>query len=289
MEWSNQSDVTIQDLNDIPLLPIDAFKHNIIKTEDWEHQTIFKSSGTTKAFRSQHYIKDLSLYHAILKANFSEFFNEEYIILALLPSYIENGDSSLVEMVRYLSSHYNSKDNFFLYNHNELNERILSELNRGRKLILFGVTFALIDFAEQYKIDNRLLKIIYTGGMKNRKREMDSKTIYKALKSSFPNSIIASEYGMTELSSQAYSINDNDISYKAGRTLRIIPKQLTDPLNTAPDYKTAQLGFIDLANIHSCAFVLTNDLCLTKPNQEFQLLGRMSRSDIRGCHLMYEL
>lgn len=276
-------------LEDIPLCPISVFKRHPIKTGNWSEENVFMSSGTgDSTFRSKHFVKDLSHYNLVAELIFQSFYTKkDYEIFALLPSYLENGNSSLVQMVSHLMDKYNGhRNNFFLYNHKDLKEAIQS--SQASHKILIGVTFALIDFAHDFPIEDPSLSVMFTGGMKNRKQELSFELVYDILNTGFPLSSIDAEYGMTEMFSQSYALNTKKGEYQAGKSIRILSKDLNDALDSAPQNKVGQLGFIDLANVDSLAFVLTDDLCLLKENQVFQVLGRRSESDLRGCTLMYE-
>ena len=246
------------------------------------------SSGTgTGSHRSCHHVKDLDFYNNISSEIFRSFYpNDESELFALLPSYIENGNSSLVQMSSHLMSFYNcNSDNFFLYDFDDLYIKL--KKNPTKKKILIGVTFALIDFANAYNIVDQNLTVIFTGGMKNRKREMSFEEVYTSLKNSFPISNIDAEYGMTEMFSQSYSMDSINGNYTEGKTIKIIPKEINDPFKSSKKGKTGQLGFIDLANVDTLSFVLTDDLCIKNKDQSFNLLGRISQSDLRGCTLLY--
>lgn len=276
-------------LHDIPLLPISIFKNQTIKSGQWIDEALFMSSGTqSPAYRSKHHVKDLDFYNKISSQIFASFYRQEVDeLFALLPSYVENGNSSLVQMTSHLMANYNGdKSNFFMYNFNDLYVRLKQHPNQNK--IVIGVTFALIDFANAFSVEDENLTIVFTGGMKNRKGEMSFNEVYTTLKKSFPSSHIDAEYGMTEMFSQSYAINDENGNYAAGRTIKILPKEINDPFKTSKQGKTGQLGFIDLANIDTLSFVLTDDLCIQNKDQTFKILGRVSQSDLRGCTLMYQ-
>ncbi len=208
-------------------------------------------------------------------------------IISVLPSYIENGDSSLVEMVHYLQQYSNTEKPFsFLYDFDKLYQRIRSSLDQGKPVILIGVTFALLDFAEKYGINDRKLSIIYTGGMKNRRAELDPEEIRRRLEMNFPDSTIHSEYGMTEMLSQSYTNIEGH--FTKSPSLRIYIKELQDPLTNRSITKLGQVGIIDLANIDTLSFILTDDLGVINSDSTFRVLGRLSNSDMRGCHLLYD-
>lgn len=279
----------VTSLDQIPLAPISLFKKHKIQSGLWEPESRFLSSGTgTAGERSAHYIKDLKWYDNITK----RIIQQEGIdiqkahVLALLPSYLENGDSSLVHMVTHFSNLSNTSEPFYLYNHEDLFTRINTLLETGsRPVILFGVTFALIDFVSTYSINDPRLYICFTGGMKNKGREMTFDEVMESLKRSFPASRIFSEYGMTELQSQAY-IDGTDY-FKMPTTLQVKIKEVNDPRQDCRIGKTGVVGLIDLANVDTLSFILSDDLGRKIDEDHFEILGRMTDSDLRGCNLLY--
>ncbi len=283
----------VQELKDIPYLPVDFFKTHKVTTGDWDAKLTFKSSGTTGQDSSHHHIKDLKLY----EESFSEHFNlsfgtaEDLCILGLLPSYLEKGDSSLVYMVDALikkSKYTNS--GFFLDDHNAL--ATVLKYNEENKIptILFGVTYALLDFVDFFPMKLHYTTIVETGGMKGRKKEMTKAEVHLQLQKAFSLPYIASEYGMTELLSQAYAIKDQ--KYHTSNAMRVLLRNEDDPLTVldSQDCKqNAQTGIvniIDLYNIYSCAFVATDDVGKLYSDGTFEILGRRDNSDIRGCSLL---
>jgi len=204
--------------------------------------------------------------------------------MGLLPSYLENGDSSLVQMVNHFSESNNEGQSFFFLDDFDALRKALEE-NSEQDLVLFGVTFALLDFAGKYSTNNSRLQVVFTGGMKNRREELSFEDIHEKLKEGFPQSKIISEYGMTELLSQAYS--DQKGHYKCGATMRVVPMEVNDPLTIAPYGKTAQLGIMDLANFDTLSFILTEDAGRVMEDGRFEILGRLEQSDLRGCNLLY--
>ena len=278
-------------LQDIPLLPIQFFKNKQIQTLSWDPKMVFRSSGTTNGeHRSTHLVKNPEFYSDIsfrsFKKNIS--FNPEYI-LALLPSYMENSESSLVYMVENIVKNYNLNSEFkafYLDDFNGLNE-LIRKLCNQEKVLLIGVTFALLDYGNHYPLNSENLQIMFTGGMKNRRAEMSYGEVYDQLKSFFPSSIIASEYGMTEMFSQAYCVEDREGRYKPVNTLRMLSYQITDPFVQQDYGKSGQMGFIDIANIDTLSFVMTQDLGISYDDNSFEILGRLSKADIRGCNLLY--
>lgn len=280
----------ISSYRDIPLLPVSTFKSQVLKSDEWSSEKIFKSSGTMlDGRRSSHHLKSSEWYNSISARIFQESVGqlEGFKILGLLPSYIENGDSSLVHMVSSFQKRSETADPaFFLYDHKALFECINDYINQGKKVILFGVSFALVDFAVAYNLESELLTVIYTGGMKNRAKEMDNEELRKSLKSAFPKSRIISEYGMTEMLSQAYS-EENGV-FTPSPTMRLLTKELQDPFKNRNYGKTGVGGIIDLGNIDTICFILTEDLAVLNRDRTFEIIGRLSESDLRGCNLLYE-
>ncbi len=275
-------------LDQIPLAPISLFKKHIIKSGQWKTERRFLSSGTMGE-RSMHHIKDLDWYNKIAE----ELISDRGIdiahthILALLPSYLENGDSSLVQMVTNFTKVSQTPDPFYLYNHKDLQSRLDSLLHSNSKpVLLIGVTFALVDFAKKFEIDDSKLQVCFTGGMKNRGKEMTYDEVMSVLKLGFPSSRIFSEYGMTELQSQAYT--DETGYFRMSPTFQVRLKEINDPRSDCKLGKTGQVGLIDLANVDTLSFILSEDLGRQVDAQHFEILGRLSESDLRGCNLLYE-
>lgn len=271
----------------IPFLPISFFKSHKVVAFQGEGEIVFKSSSTTGSIPSKHYVKDLSVYRQSFETGFKHFYGDpsDYCILALLPSYLERSGSSLVlmadELVK-LSGH--KLGGFFLSNHAELVER-LKELNaQNQKTILIGVSFALLDFAEEYKLYLPDLIVVETGGMKGRRKEIVREELHQAIRKSFGVKLVHSEYGMTELLSQAYS-NGNGI-FQCPPWMKVLVREANDPLSMARIGSAGGLSVIDLANIFSCSFIATQDLGRLYPDGSFEVLGRFDNSDVRGCNLM---
>jgi phenylacetate-coenzyme A ligase PaaK-like adenylate-forming protein len=273
---------------DVPFLPISLFKYRKIKTTSWNEELIFESSGTAGMDTSKHYIQDEGFYKDISTTIFQQFYGnpKDYVILALLPSYLERKNSSLIYMVRNLIKLSKSEySEFYLSNFEELRERILYlKQNSDRKIILWGVTFALLDFAQGFPMDMRDSIILETGGMKGRGEEVIREEVHKILKKSFQVEAIHSEYGMTELLSQAYSIKDG--LYKCPPWMRVFTREINDPFCINQDGRQGVINIIDLANIHSCAFIATEDLGRVHPDGTFEVLGRLDNSDMRGCNFL---
>lgn len=273
-------------LNQIPFLPISFFKRNTIGVFNAPPEAIFLSSGTTGMERSQHHVASLKLYEQSLHHCFHQFFGKEkdYCILALLPSYLERSNSSLVYMTQKLMKKSGHADNgFYLDRLTALSKVLKKNSKNGVKTLLIGVTFALLDLAEKHPQPLSNCTILETGGMKGRRREMPREEIHDILKSAFGLENIASEYGMTELLSQAYSLRDG--IFRTPPWMRVYVREATDPLSVSARGKGA-LNVIDLANIHSCPFIATQDLAHIHQDHSFEILGRMDDAEVRGCNLM---
>ncbi|MFP3597733.1 acyl transferase [Chryseobacterium sp. SIMBA_029] len=282
----------VQTLTKIPFLPIEMFKNHQILDKNVTSDLFFQSSGTTQMNLSKHHIADQNIYQESIYKSFEQFIGkpEDFIFLGLLPSYLEKQHSSLIYMVDYLMKKSGKPENgYFLYNHSELVE-LLNSLN-DKKVILFGVSFALLDFldychSEQNEqslnfLDN--LVVIETGGMKGRKEEMTKDELLKILQNGFNTEKIYSEYSMTELLSQAYSLGNNE--YQCPNWMKIMVRNAEDPFSYEKEGRTGAINIIDLANIHSCSFIATQDLGKAA-GDTFQVLGRIDHSDIRGCSLL---
>lgn len=274
-------------LNDIPFLPIQFFKSRVVITDDREAEIAFKSSGTSGMNRSQHLVHQASIYEESFNLGFEKFYGDpnEYCILGLLPSYLEQGESSLVYMVDHLikkSEHPLS--GFYLHNQQELYDTLTQLRDEKKPVILFGVTYALVDFAEQSPIDFPGLVVMETGGMKGRKKEMIREELHAILKKGFGTTHIHSEYGMTELLSQGYM--QDGVTFSSPDWMRIQITDLYDQSTKVRVGKTGRICVMDLANIYSCAFIATDDLGQLDPRGQFKVLGRIDHSDIRGCSLL---
>lgn len=283
----------INSIEKIPFLPIEMFKNHQVVDKNFAPDLFFQSSGTTQMNLSKHYISDEKVYQESIYRSFHQFIGkpEDFIFLGLLPSYLEKQNSSLIYMVDYLMKKSNRPENgYFLYNHQEL--LVLLEKLKDKKVILFGVSFALLDFLDTIKSLNlslassENLTIIETGGMKGRKEEMTKDELLLILQNGFFTQKIYSEYSMTELLSQAYSLGKN--TYQCPNWMRVLVRNVEDPLSYENAGKTGAINIIDLANIHSCAFIATQDLgkIVSEENHQFQVLGRIDHSDIRGCSLL---
>lgn len=274
-------------LEAIPYLPIQFFKSKKVLSGTNEPEMVFTSSGTTGTATSSHFITDVSIYHESYSLAFEEFYGNpsDYCILALLPSYLEREGSSLIYMVNDLIRQSNhTKSGFFLHDFDKLKKEL--ELLEATKTptILIGVSFALLDFAEEFQFNLKNTIIMETGGMKGRRKEMIREKLHRQLKQGLGVKAIHSEYGMTELLSQAYSKGDG--TFKSPRWMKILIRDTEDALTMNPTGKTGGINIIDLANINSCSFIATQDLGKIFENGSFEVLGRFDHSDIRGCNLM---
>lgn len=278
----------VKALEQIPFLPIEFFKSHQVVSRDFTPEKIFESSGTTGQVRSQHYVADLAFYQAISERAFQLFYGDltNYHILALLPSYLERDNASLIYMIDYFIRRSASPYSGFYLNHEQLLEEQLPRLSQraDRKVLLIGVTFALLDFAEAHPIDLSSVIVMETGGMKGRRKEMIREEVHQILKQQFNLKAVHSEYGMTELLSQAYSRGEE--LFQTPPWMKIFLRDVNDPLFVNQSLKSGGINIIDLANIDSCAFIATQDIGAYAPREQFKILGRMDHSDVRGCNLL---
>ncbi len=273
-------------LEDIPFLPISFFRTHAVKTGEFEPKLTFESSGTTGMVTSRHLVRDAGLYERSFRMGFGKFYGEpeKYCILGLLPAYLERGGSSLVYMVNDLiaqSGHPLS--GFYLYDHNGLQQALRKLEAAGQKTLLIGVSFALLDFAEACPMPLLHTIIMETGGMKGRREEMTREALHDRLCAAFSLDAIHSEYGMTELLSQAYSFGKG--IYYPAPWLKPMIRLEDDPTEVRPQGE-GLLNLIDLANQDSCCFIATDDLARIYPDGSFEVLGRRDNSDLRGCSLL---
>ena len=273
----------------IPFLPIEFFKTQNIVTEFAAHHKpiTFTSSGTTQTGTSYHHVNDITLYEKSFTKCFDLFFGNstDYCVLALLPSYLERTGSSLVYMAQKLiDDSQHSKSGFYLDNYNDLIKTIEELKQQKQKTILLGVSYALLDLADKNISLPNYFIVMETGGMKGRRKEMLKEELHAILKKSFKTNTITSEYGMTELLSQAYSLQNG--LFQNPPWLRILTRDTNDPFSFTSSNKTGGINVIDLANINSCSFIATQDLGKIHPNNTFELMGRFDNSDIRGCNLL---
>ncbi len=279
---------SIQSSHDIPHLPIQFFKQEKIVSTNTPTSKIFTSSGTTGTITSKHYVSDLSLYEDSFRKGFKHFYGNitDYVVLALLPSYLEREGSSLIYMTeRLIKDSKHIESGFYLHNLDELADTLKKLLSENKKILLLGVSFALLDLAEQTDILlNENVIVMETGGMKGKRKEMVREELHHTLKKGLGISQIHSEYGMTELLSQSYSKKDG--IFYTPPWMKISIRNTEDALTSLGNGKTGGVNIIDLANINSCAFIATQDLGKTYTNGSFEILGRFDHSDIRGCNLM---
>lgn len=282
----------VQSIESIPFLPIQFFKKYPVTTTEFESQVIFESSGTTGENISRHYVKKLALYEKSFRQCFQIFYGQpsRWCILGLLPAYLERKNSSLIYMVNELISRSNNQHSgFYLYDHEKLYQVVVqNELNQVPTLLI-GVTFALLDFAEKYSLQLRYTAIMETGGMKGRKEEKTREEVHSFLKEKLGVSVVHSEYGMTELLSQAYSKGNG--MYYCPPWMKILTREEHDPfaITAKPYLKKSSSGLIniiDLANLYSCSFIATDDVGKIFQDSSFEIVGRRDMSDLRGCSLL---
>ena len=279
----------VKSLQQIPFLPIQFFKSHEVVSNTNPVQEIFISSGTTGMITSKHLVTDVALYEESFRKGFSEFYGtiEDYVVLALLPSYLEREGSSLIYMVDdLLKQSKHPKSGYFLHDLASLYQTLLSLKETKQKTILIGVTYALLDFAEQFKIDFPELIVMETGGMKGKRKEMIRQELHEILCTSFGVKNIHSEYGMTELLSQAYSYGKG--IFNCPPWMKILLRDTSDPLSLLEGKQSGGINVIDLANINSCSFIATQDLGKLNHNGSFEILGRFDNADIRGCNLLVQ-
>ena len=281
----------IDAIQKIPFLPIAFFKTHTIISTDFEPQVIFESSGTTQTINSKHLVKDISLYQKSFIAAFNLFYGkpEDWCIIALLPSYLERNNSSLVMMADKLIEQSNHpQSGFYLNETHKLSDTLQLLENHQQKTLLIGVTFALLDFAENFPMPLEYTTIMETGGMKGRREELTRQEIHEILCKNFNVDKIHSEYGMTELLSQAYSKGDG--IFGCPPWMKVMVREEDDPLSVQVLNNTntiaGAVNVIDLANIYSCSFIATDDAAKIYPDGTFEILGRLDNSDIRGCSLL---
>ena len=277
----------VKTIQQIPFLPIQFFKSHEVVSNSNPIQTTFTSSGTTGMVTSKHLVTDVSIYEESYRKGFSQFYGniEDYVVLALLPSYLEREGSSLIHMVDdliQLSNHPES--GFYLHNYDELIEKIIQLDQSGQNVILIGVTYALLDLIEKHSFQLENTIIMETGGMKGKRKEMIREELHQQLCNGFGVKSIHSEYGMTELLSQAYSLGEG--IFQCPSWMQILVRDTEDALSYVREGKTGGINVIDLANINSCSFIATQDLGKIYSDGSFEVLGRFDHSDIRGCNLM---
>lgn len=280
-------------ISEIPFLPISLFKKYPIQTGNWVPETVFTSSSTTGQQPSQHLVRDLDFYLQNTRRGFSEFYDDpsEWCVLALLPAYLERSGSSLVAMADYFIrlSRY-EQSGFFLNNLDALRRTLEDCQKKNLPILLLGVSFALLDFAEQYPMDLSGVTIMETGGMKGRRQEITRTELHEQLCTAFQVSGIHSEYGMTELFSQAYSqpAPGTAAVFRPSPLLQVVTREINDPFCPAAPGRTGVLQVVDLANLDTCSFLATEDVGKRYADGTFEVLGRLDAAEFRGCNLMVE-
>ncbi len=278
---------TVDSISKIPFLPISLFKEYKIKTGEWKEEAIFESSGTTGQIRSKHFVRSLDWYNKISQICFEKRYGniENYCVLALLPSYLERKNSSLVHMAQnFINKSKFNESGFFLDDFEKLRSVLQKCVNQNIPTLLIGVSFGLLDFAEQFPTDLQNVIVMETGGMKGRRKELTRTELHERLMKAFQTKSIHSEYGMTELLSQAYSKGKG--IFQCNETMQVMTREITDPLSLENLNRPGVINVIDLANIDSCSFIGTDDLGRVFDDGNFEVLGRLDSSDIRGCNLM---
>ena len=274
-------------VEDIPYLPIRFFKSHYIVSGDNKPETVFTSSGTTGQIPSRHFVADLAWYERSFLEGFNHVYGDpkQYCFLALLPSYLEREGSSLVYMAEKLMQESGHRQNDFFLHRLPALVQTLDDLERKEQpTILIGVTFALLDLVAKVKLRLNHTVVMETGGMKGRRKEMIREEVHEELQHGLQVQHVHSEYGMTELLSQAYSQGEG--IFKCPPWMRVSTRETTDPLSPAATGKSGGLNIIDLANVHSCAFIATEDLGRVYADGSFKALGRFDHSEVRGCNLM---
>ena len=278
----------VSNVASIPFLPVSFFKNHDVVTGSFVPEVVFESSGTTQTGNSRHLVKSADLYRRSFINAFELFYGspESSCIIGLLPSYLERQNSSLVMMVNDLVNLSKHAESGFYLNELEKLAKVLQKNEASKqKTLLIGVTFALVDFAEQYKFPLKHTTVMETGGMKGRRKEITRVEVHEILKDAWQLNSVHSEYGMTELLSQAYSSGDG--LFRCPPWMKIILRDEDDPLTVKVSTTSGLINVIDLANIHSCAFIATDDIGKLYTDGTFEVIGRMDSSDVRGCSLMY--
>jgi hypothetical protein len=280
----NKDFSNVNTIEQIPFMPVSFFKNSVIKTGDWTEETVFESSSTSGAIPSRHYVRSLNFYRANAEFCFNTQIGNmaDYCFFALLPSYLERNTSSLV----YMTDHFIKKSGcgkFYKTDYIKLNQD-LKNYAGDKKIILLGVTYALMEFAKYFSIERDVI-VMETGGMKGRGPELPRELVHEKLRKSFNIEKVFSEYGMTELMSQAYSKGDG--VFTTPTTMKILISDIYDPFSILTRSRQGKVNIIDLANYDTCCFISTDDLGIKIDNDNFKILGRTDESDIRGCNLLY--
>ncbi len=285
--YLNKNADNVRYLEDIPFLPIEFFKSKKVIVDNVDHEIMFTSSGTTGNQTSKHYVSDLKLYETSYLKGFEQFYGSisEFCVLALLPSYLDREGSSLIYMMDDLiKKSKNPESGFYLNDLPGLADKLQMLDAKGNKVLLVGVTFALLDLIEKHNFRLKNTIIMETGGMKGRRKELIREELHALLKKGFGVNAIHSEYGMTELLSQAYSKGSG--IFRTPSWMKVRVRDTEDPFTRPITGKTGGINIIDLANLNSCAFIATQDLGKVHDDGSFEVLGRFDHADIRGCNLM---
>ena len=279
--------VDVKTIQQIPFLPIQFFKsHEVLSSREQIEET-FLSSGTTGSITSKHLVTDISWYKESFTKGFEYFYGaiEDYTVLALLPNYLERTGSSLIYMVDdFIKKSKSPESGFYLNNIDDLAEKLIHLDKKGDKILLIGVSFALLDLIEKHQFQLQNTIVMETGGMKGRRKEITRDELHSLLSKGFGTDKIHSEYGMTELLSQGYSNGDG--IFECPPWMQVLIRDTDDPLSTITNSKSGGINVIDLANYNSCSFIATQDLGKVHANGSFSVLGRFDNSDVRGCNLM---
>jgi phenylacetate-coenzyme A ligase PaaK-like adenylate-forming protein len=286
----NRTPRNVQHFTEIPFLPIRFFKSHHVMTGSDDYQLMFESSGTTGENTSRHFVRDPLIYRDSFRRTFSQFYGDvrDFVVIGLLPSYLERQHSSLIYMVNDLIEQSEQPESgFYLYDTERLVQVLRALEQRQQKTILIGVTFALLDLAEHHQMDLHHTIIMETGGMKGRREELTREEVHRRITQSFNVRSVHSEYGMTELLSQAYAPRDG--FFQTPHYMKVLLRQEDDPLSVSGPKHTpfdGLINVIDFANIHSCSFIATDDVGKLYPDGRFEVSGRLDASDIRGCSLL---
>lgn len=280
---------SVQDIAEIPFLPIELFKHRQIKTGEWIEEKKYFSSGTTAQSKSIHLVKEEKYYLKNALQGFEYYFGDvkDWIFVAYLPGYTENPSSSLIAMVNELIfQSKNDQGGFVTFDPEILRENLLNIKPNGKKIMLIGVAFALLDFCRNFEMQLPDLFILETGGMKGKDENIDRRSLHNILSKGFGTQKVFSEYGMTELFSQAYT-SLNEKLFRPTPNMRLLIKDVNDPFEIRKNGKYGLIHIIDLANESTCAFLATQDLGILYDNGSFDVLGRLESADLRGCNMLY--
>lgn len=280
---------SVKSFDAIPFMPISFFKSHDVRTGKWEPETMFSSSGTTGQQTSSHPLRSLSFYREHALRSFEYFFGpvEQYQFFALLPSYLERTGSSLVAMMEYFVEKSRSGSSaFYLHDYDRLVSDLKFTRMEGRKPVVWGVTFALLDLAERYQLDLGTCLVFETGGMKGRRKEITRAALHKTLRGNFGVDRVYSEYGMTELLSQAYTRGKN--TFFCPPWMKIVARDITDPMEKGLLNATGGINVVDFANVDSVSFIETEDIGKVYDDGSFEILGRLDNSEVRGCNLLVE-